>query len=269
MTFPASRTITPSMDHDDLTDRLRALGEQPVPEAARHQHLSRMTATTPAAAPRRFGHFAVAAAAIVGFFAGSTGLAMAGALPDPAQGVVHDVLSTISVQVPDGTPGHRGSCVSAAAKISDPEAKATAKAACPKGGPPVAGEAPGRSGEARTKADKHGEDPCRGKPPWAGRNDMTEAEKQAAKEQRAAQCGRTLEAEGADDADDAAEREREAAEEQREAAEEEQQQQQAPAPVLPEPPNAGAEAEPTDPPAPDADADAVEPDAEAPVDPEG
>ena len=232
MTFPTSRTITPSMDHDDLTDRLRALGEQPVPEAARHQHLSRMTATTPTAAPRRFGHFAVAAAAIVGFFAGSTGLAMAGALPDPAQGVAHDVLSTISVQVPDGTPGHRGSCVSAAAKISDPEAKATAKAACPKGGPPVAGQAPGRSGEApgrsgEAKADKHADDPCRGKPPWAGRNDMTEAEKQAAKEQRAAECGRTLDADDA--ADDAAEREREAAEEQREAAEaeeEEQQQQQ-------------------------------------------
>jgi hypothetical protein len=258
------------MDHDDLTDRLRALGEQPVPEATRHQHLTRMTATTPSAAPRRFGHLAVAAAAIVGFFAGSTGLAMAGALPGPAQGVAHDVLSTISVQVPDGTPGHRGSCVSAAAKIADPEDKATAKAACPKGGPPAAGEAPGRSGEApgRTKADKHADDPCRGKPPWAGRNDMTEAEKQAAKERRAAQCGRTLDADDAGDAaEDAAEREREAAEEQQEAAEE---QQPAPAPQQDAPPVEPApQPDPPAEPQPDLEPEAIEPAPEPPADPEG
>ena len=266
------------MDHDDLTDRLRALGEQPVPEATRHQHLNRMTATAPTVPPRRFGRVAVAAAAMVGFFAGSTGLAMAGALPDPAQDVAHDVLSTISVQVPAGTPGHRGSCVSTAAKIADPEAKAAEKAKCPKGGKP-AGVAPGRSGEApgRTKADKHADDPCRGKPPWAGRNDMTEAEKQAAKEQRAAECGRTLDADDpADAAEDAAEREREAAEEQREAAgeqresaEEQQPQEQAPDPVLPEAPAADAEPQPAYPPAPDREADGVEPGSEAPVEPEG
>lgn len=160
------------MDHDELTDRIHALGEHPVPEATRRGHLHRMSLVA-TGREKRFGRLAVAGAAIVGFLAGSTGLAMAGALPAPAQDVAHDVLAVVQVDVPEG---HRGSCVSRAAKIEDPVEKQAAKDACPKGGrPPWAGQPgadgrPGRSGEAPGKggAGPHVDDPCRGRPPWAG-----------------------------------------------------------------------------------------------------
>ncbi|MFP5322201.1 MAG: hypothetical protein ACLGIC_10190, partial [Acidimicrobiia bacterium] len=67
-------------DHDDLTDRLADLGSAPVPDDVRDGHLHAMRAATPTPdSPRRFGKLAVAAAALVGFAAGSTGFAMAGA----------------------------------------------------------------------------------------------------------------------------------------------------------------------------------------------
>lgn len=205
MTFPAPATITPLMDHHDLTDRLRDLGEHPVPGHVRDQHLHRMRATSPSVPQRRFGRLAVAAAAVVGFVAGSTGLAVAGALPDPAQDVAHDVLATISVDVPEGT---RGACVSAAAKDEtlDPAQKKAAKDACPKGGRPADAGPPdgaGRSGQAPghgPKVDKHAEDPCRGRPPWAGGRLTPEerAQRQADHAAARAAAGCPMEAEGAE-----------------------------------------------------------------------
>ncbi|HEX4902474.1 MAG TPA: hypothetical protein VFV42_06670, partial [Acidimicrobiales bacterium] len=137
-------------EHDDLTERLGALGSAPVADDVRDGHLHAMRAATPATVGRQgFGRLAVAAAAIVGFGVGSTGFAMAGALPDPAQGVAHDVLSVVQVDVPD-RPQNRGACVSAAAKAGDQ----AAKDACPKGGAKGtpgkgrSGEAPGHGGQA-------------------------------------------------------------------------------------------------------------------------
>ena len=248
MTFSAPRTITLSMEHDEITDRLRTLGEQPVPDATRTHHLHRM-ASLSAPAPKRFGRFAVAAAAIVGFFAGSTGLAMAGALPDPAQDVAHDVLSVVQVDVPEGT---RGACVSAAAQEPglDKAGKKAAKAACREGEHP----GKGRSGSAPGQT-KHATDPCRGKPPWAGKPAKTaearaerETEKEEFRQGRAAcppDAGEDPAEAQREAADEAEEQQREAAdeaEEQRREAEErqaEQQQQQAPAPPAPTPPAAG------------------------------
>ena len=177
-----------------LTDRLRDLGSHPVPAATESDHLSRMAAT-PAEPARRFGRGAIAAAAIVGFLAGSTGLAAAGALPDPAQDVAHDVLAVVQVDVPKGKEGKRGPCVSEVAKrsdLSDAEKKA-AKDACPKGGAQKddaedGDGAPGRSGSAPGQV-KHADDPCRGNPPWAGNKDLTPEQKQALKDERAAVCG--------------------------------------------------------------------------------
>ena len=179
-------------DHDDLARRLSGLGDQPVPEdvRARHLHAMRQAADASAAttsARRPFGRAAVAAAALVGFLVGSTGFAMAGALPGPVQGVAHDVLSAVQVDVPDWR--NRGECVSAAARAGDE----AGKAACPKGGPPdgTPGRdgtpgpdgAPGQQGKP-AKPDKapgpnRDDDPCTGKPPWAGRK--TAEEKEAAK----------------------------------------------------------------------------------------
>src|SRR5690606_30573467 len=53
----------------------------------------------------RFSWRAVAAAAVVGFLAGSTGLAAAGTLPDPAQDVAHNVLGAVGIDVPRSTEG--------------------------------------------------------------------------------------------------------------------------------------------------------------------
>ena len=110
--------------------------------------------------PRRRGFVwaGIAAAAVVGFLAGSTGLAMADALPDPAQAVAHDVLRVVQVDVPQGKEGKRGPCMAEAAKIKDKDAKKAAKDACPKGGSDKSGDEsgderePGRRGAGDTGA---------------------------------------------------------------------------------------------------------------------
>jgi hypothetical protein len=196
------------VNENELHDRMRSLGSHPIDDATQAAHLRRIeTVTRPEAVGgrRRFGVLAVAAAGIVGFLAGSTGLAMAGALPDPAQDVAHDVFGVVKVDVPAGKQDKRGPCVSEAAKIEDEAAKQAAKDACPKGGPddeqpdpngpndpgdPSDGDQPGRSGEAPGKADKtpkdkangttkHDDDPCRGRPAWTG--PMTQEEREDAK----------------------------------------------------------------------------------------
>lgn len=215
-----------SHDADHTEERLAALGRQPIDPDVRAAHLRRADAASPEPTRRRFGPAAIAAAAVVGFFVGSAGLATAGALPDPAQNVAHDVLGVVKVEVPEG--GNRGACVSEAAKLDDQEAKQAAKDACPKGGddtddvdddpdgddtdtdqapgrsgeapgqsgeaPGKSGEAPGRSGEAPGRSGeapgrsgeapgqvKHADDPCAGKPAWAG--PMSKDERDALREQ--------------------------------------------------------------------------------------
>jgi len=178
-------------DHDDLTRRLRDLAARPA-DRVRADHLHAMRAAGADAAPaggRRFGRLAVAAAAIVGFAVGSTGFAMAGALPDPAQGVAHDVLSVVQVDVPDRGDG-MGACMSEAAKRTGEEkraAKDACKAAKRTGRPTDAG-APGRSGEAPGRPAEAGPHPnadtsdCKGKPPWAAEKRKPTAEERAARE---------------------------------------------------------------------------------------
>lgn len=191
------------MDENEITQRLRDAGDRPIPGEVRASHLTRMHAATPVAeGPTRFGRFAVAAAAFVGFAVGSTGFAMAGALPDPAQRVAHDVLSVVQVSVEDPKQNH-GRCVSEAMKGMDPAAsdearKAAKDAACPKakgkpegvgnGKPDHAGQGKGRPAHAGTPGGPKGARPewgeCQGPPAWAGKK--TAEEKQAAKAQRAA-----------------------------------------------------------------------------------
>src|SRR3954468_1669425 len=89
--------------------RLHSLADEPIDAATRAAHLRRMATTgtstdVAAAGARRRGFVwaGIAAAAVVGFLAGSTGLAMADALPDSAQTVAHDVLGAVKVDVPQG-----------------------------------------------------------------------------------------------------------------------------------------------------------------------
>lgn len=96
---------------EPLEARLRALGDQAIPLEVQARHLAAMAAVTPApaAAPaptwlRRsaLSHplRAAAAAAMVALL-GSTGLASAGALPDTAQRIAHNVLEVVGIEVPD------------------------------------------------------------------------------------------------------------------------------------------------------------------------
>lgn len=181
------------MDENEITQRLRDAGGEPVPGEVRASHLRRMHAAVPVAErSKRFGRLAVAAAAFVGFAVGSTGFALAGALPDPAQRVAHDVLSVVQVSVEDPKENH-GRCVSEAMKAMDPAAseearKAAKDAACPKVKGKPEGVGNGKPAHAGTPGGPKGTRPewgeCQGPPAWAGRK--TAGEKQAAKAQRAA-----------------------------------------------------------------------------------
>lgn len=190
------------MDENEITQRLRDAGDQPVPGEVRASHLGRMHATAPAAVhpPKRSGRLAVAAAAFVGFAVGSTGFAMAGALPDPAQNVAHDVLAIVNVNVEK--PANRGQCISQVAKGPGTEAeKQLAKQDCKNtikpGRPDHAGQgkgkAKGRPDGAGPPAGHPNDDTtdCKGRPPWAGKK-LDPAAKEAARAEHAARCGRDL-----------------------------------------------------------------------------
>jgi len=200
---------------DELEQRLRALGGIPVDPALEHRHLAAMAAVgpDPAATERkrwRFTWRAVAAAAVVGFLAGSTGLAAAGSLPDPAQDVAHDVLDAVGIDVPrstEGCPegrayrnhGHYVSEVEAAG--GDVEAAAHSACGMPAhsgghghgGGHGSGGGQGGAPGVPRADTDG---DPCTGPPPWAGAH-LPRDQREALQAEHAALCP--------DDADEAEE----------------------------------------------------------------
>ena len=228
------------MDEHEITQRLRDAGRQRVPGDVRSTHLTQMHAATPTLErPKRFGRVAVAAAAIVGFTVGSTGFAMAGALPDPAQQVAHDVLAVVQVDVEN--PRNRGQCISGVARDTTltPEQKADGKQRCKDaiqpGPPDGVGEGRGRPDHAGVPGGPngvpHAGDPCKGPPPWAGKGakDVPAEEKQAFEDARAA-CPD-------DDGDDAAEDQAEALEDEQERqAEALERQQEAEAQQPPQPP---------------------------------
>lgn len=91
-------------EFDDLTSRLKALGDNPVPPPVATQHL---TAMAELAAPRRFSQkLRVAAAFGVGIFVGGTGLGYAaaeGQLPDTAQNGIAVAMAKVGVELPRGS----------------------------------------------------------------------------------------------------------------------------------------------------------------------
>lgn len=189
------------MNDDEIRARLRSLGQEPIDEQTRAAHMRRMAAGGVRAEPRRRGFVwaGIAAAAAVGFLAGSTGLAMADALPDPAQEVAHDVLRVVQVDVPQGKEGKRGPCMSQAAKIKDKDAKKAAKDACPKGGGDESGDETGDGAGTPEQGPPSASDPCHGRPPWAG--PMSKEQRDAAKAS-ASRANCPKDAEDADESDD-------------------------------------------------------------------
>ncbi len=95
-------------DADEVVTRLRSLGSAPIDEALAAEHLAAMQ-TAGVSTPNRWRRYATAGAATVALLAGSSSLAAAGVLPDAAQGIAHDILDTVGVDVPDQA---RGACVS-------------------------------------------------------------------------------------------------------------------------------------------------------------
>jgi hypothetical protein len=179
---------------DDLEQRLRQLGDAPIdPQISRAHHAAMAEAAIHRASPR-FGWKAVAAAAIAGFLAGSTGLAAAGALPDPAQDVAHDVLDVVGIGVPRSTEGcpdgksyrNHGEYVSAV-EAAGGDVEAASHSSC---GKPTHGNGKAKGAgkeDSAPRADTDG-DPCTGPPPWAGAH-LTPEERDAAKAERVAACG--------------------------------------------------------------------------------
>jgi hypothetical protein len=176
---------------DDLEQRLRRLGEVPLDPLIEGAHrLAIAEVVGQGGGSRwRFGRKAVAAAAIAGCLAGSTGLAAAGTLPDTAQDVAHEVLGAVGINIPRSTVGcpegtvyrNHGEYV-AAVEAAGGDVEAAAHSDC---GMPLRGNGDGNRGTPRPDTDG---DPCTGPPPWAGAH-LTREEREAAQAERRSLCG--------------------------------------------------------------------------------
>jgi hypothetical protein len=171
-------------EHDDLRQRLRAFGTQPVDAARQSADLTAMAGVRPVGLLG--SKLRLAAAFLAGLLIGSTGLAAADALPDPAQHVAHSVLDRVGGDVPDPERYHGAECGTEAkdnhgAYVRDD--RSLAQSDC---GKPVHAN---RGAGGKAQADAKTDDPCHGRPPWAGNKTMTSEEKAAAEADRAAQCG--------------------------------------------------------------------------------
>jgi hypothetical protein len=171
------------MEHDDLERRLTALGQHPLPPGLASQHLTRIA--TEGRPSRWSSKLRVGAAFLAGLLIGGSGLAAAGALPDPVQHAAHEALGSVGVDVPDPERYHGDECGDEVkrnhgAYVRDDHA--LAQTGC---GKPV-GAAEGEDDERGPKE----KGPCQGPPPWAGKDkvDMTPEEKAAAQAAREAEC---------------------------------------------------------------------------------
>jgi hypothetical protein len=195
-------------EHDELPESLRTAldraGRQPVPAPIAEAHLRRMAGEP--TRQRRRTMAKVVAGFSAGFLLGGSGLAVAGALPDPAQDVAARAFATVGIEVPrstDGCPDGReyeshGAYVSEVAEAGG-DVPAAARSNC--GMPVTAVEARGRGegagppdgagrpdGAGPPEGMPHADDPCRGRPPWAGRTDLSETEREAMAAEREANC---------------------------------------------------------------------------------
>jgi hypothetical protein len=175
-------------EHDDLQARLRHLGTQAVDPAQQSADLTAMARVRPATSLR--SKTRLAAAFLAGLLLGSTGLAAADALPDPAQHVAHTVLGHVGVDVPNPTRYHGAECgpdvkANHGAYVRDDHS--LAKSDC--GKPDHADKAGDAGRPADDGLDAAVGDGCHGKPPWAGNKSMTAEAKAAAQAERTARCG--------------------------------------------------------------------------------
>ncbi len=200
------------------------LGTHPIDPARSAEDLGAIAAMSRPTSGARSGIFAsklrVAAAFFAGLLVGSTGLAAADALPDPAQHVAHQVLSQVGVDVPNPDRYHGPECGpeqrrNHGAYVRDDHSLAQSDCGKKLGAGGAGDDDEADEGDERGKADGQGNgngqgngkpasgDPCRGKPPWAGNKTMTPEEVTAAKAVREA-CPDDEDAPELEDDDDAA-----------------------------------------------------------------
>lgn len=178
------------MEHQEIQDRLQRLGTHPIAPALQSAHL---TAMAPGGSPWR-SKLRVAAACLAGLLVGGSGLAAAGALPDPVQRVAHGVLDQVGIDVPNPERYHGPECGAEVKRNHGGYVRDDhdlAKSDC---GKPVKGAGDKDDADEPEEADQApGADkaPCQGPPPWAGKGkaSMTPEEKAAAQAERRAQCG--------------------------------------------------------------------------------
>jgi hypothetical protein len=187
-------------DHDDLTARLRRLGEEPVDPWLATRHLTAMAAARPARGAQWRGRMKIAAAFAAGLLLGGTGLAAADVLPNPVQGVAHDTLAKVGVHVADsenhGVARNTEGCGGMTYKnhgqfVKDAvangmDAATAAKSPCGKPLHEKQGddEQPATAGSQDTPANPD----CQGSPPWA-KGALTGQAKADAQAAWQAKCG--------------------------------------------------------------------------------
>lgn len=181
-------------DHDDLLQRLRHLGSQPIDLARQSADL---TAMATARRGSRFGpKLRLAGVFLAGLLIGSTGLAAADALPDPAQHVAHTVLGRVGVAVADPDRYHDNAvCGTTEVKKNHGayvrDDHSVAKTDCGKKLKAADASNPRADDPADPDADgpKPDKGPCHGKPAFSQDKTLTAEEKAAAQAKRVAQCG--------------------------------------------------------------------------------
>lgn len=191
-------------DHDDLQQRLGALGSRPINPA---QQSADLTAMATVQAGSRFSpKLRLAGAFLAGLLIGGTGLAAADALPDSAQHVAHATLAKVGVDVPNPARYHGSECGPEqknhggyVSQASGPDKKTMAESDC---GKPLKAADASDDGVPEDKPSK-AEDLCHGKPAWATDKTMSPEARTAAKEGRMAECGDDDHADEGDKADHA------------------------------------------------------------------
>lgn len=175
-------------DHDDLVERLRTLGTQPIDPARQSADLTAMAGVRPLRSRRP--KLRAAAAAATGLLVASTGLAAADVLPDAAQHTAHTVLARVGVDVPNPARYYNAAECGATEKKNHGayvrDDHTLAKSDC---GKPVHAVDPGE--EHSTTSTTNGSNPCEGKPSWAGDKSLTKEERSAAIADWKARCGDT------------------------------------------------------------------------------
>lgn len=177
-------------EHEELIERLREVGRQPIDPSVRSVHLLAIERGRPAVSSK----LRVAGAFLAGLLVGGSGLAVAGALPDPAQAVAHDVFERVGVQVPQPERHHGPECGPEARRNHGAYVRSDKSLAKTECGKPLRAadgaeadeprsEAPGERG--RSRADR---DLCAGPPPWATDRSMTDEQKATAQAERDAAC---------------------------------------------------------------------------------